>query len=808
MSGKLIAFTVAFVLLLACFAPMGVSAESEKLIFDLDLTGSADGSIKVSNSVEGSSTTYDVTSAPPTGTINGNPYLIFRQFKADGTVDNTNQNKYIKVMDESFGNNNEMSIEFWARPQCMNNNQNGKASYRMAALAVGGGSAADNRLDIFCNGSNMYYRPGGEGATTNYEMHSKLWNLNLNEQWTHFVFTRVWNPKSADNPSVGKWTGKVYVNGKQIVAAGIKENETTRTDEDNLYFIIGNQHYLKSAFMGDIADAKIYATALSDTSIAAKYEAEKRNFVTYPNTLEVEDISAKGDTLDEMEGSITLTFNNYLDVSTVEKGISFTRADGTPIGGGAYVSADSDFTNQVKIAFGKLETGETYSLNISEALKSINGKAYSGQNSYVFGVRKGYLFYEDFMGEEYTVGENPYLGGVLDYTSSDVAGSAENITVCGDESFRYISMTGGGTVNKNSRITLNFENEISDDAFVMDLKIRPASMGTAPNDNTPRDVLTVKGPSASVRLANMRYGYLEANTTPGAAASLVGDVNFTETDENGFYDARIIFEKNNDGNYIMTLKNANAENEGEAVFTTNNIGSIKSIELSHLYPLDDTQATMVSADIAKIAISKLIVPKIIYNNFGELERAEDTVKIVFNDTLSGDTVDANTFMLVAPDGENVNTEFGGYDEETRTATLILRDYLEPSTEYTLCVGEAKAVSGLIMREAEYTLVSKAAEVEAKDAVISVETVENVAWVKGSANVVNNSPNDVTAVLMMYASDGRILGFAKSMDNESSGTVTVRAELPEGTKTVKMMIWIEKNGGAVSVMTPVVLSNVN
>lgn len=821
MSRRLIAFTVSLVLLLACFAPMGVSAESENLIFDLDLSGSTEDDILAVNAVTGGNSSITVKGSPQLGEINGMKFLNF------GTRDSVDRAAAIKIEDSDFANNDQMTFEMWIKGFEFGTDSSGSMQSNIAVMATADTGDSAARFEIYSYPPNsLHYRPSGPnnmqkatGGTVGY-VNNEYWKktFDYDEEWSHFVFTRVWT-KSGDG---GKWSGDLYINGvKQSASIRNADSVGLRADETDMFLVIGNRSLYDRSFLGDVAKFRVYNSVLSASSIMEKYEAEKMNFVNYPDTLEVETLSVDGDTIDEMEGSINITFNNYLDVSTVADGISFTKEDGSEIGGGAYISADSDFTNQVRISFGKLDAGEIYSLNITPKLKSINKKPYSGQESFVYTAEKGYIFYEDFMGEEYTVGENPPTGGVLNYTSSDSDGSAENIMVCGDEFSRYISMTGGGTVNKNSRITLNFGTEISDDAFVMDLKIRPASMGTAPNDNTPRDVLTVKGPSASVRLANMRYGYLEANTAPGAAASLAGDINFTETDENGFYDAQIIFEKNGDGNYIMTLKNANAENEGEAVFTTNNIKSIKSIELSHLYPLDDTQATMVSADIAKIAISKLIVPKIIYTNFGELERDDNTVKIVFNDALSSDTVDERTFSIVAPDGENVNAEFGGYDEETRTATLILRDYLEPSTEYTLCVREAEAVSGLVMRAAEYPLVSKAAEIQAESVKVynqnnvKIENLNGATEIKASVAVANNGTDDTvcTAVLMMYGDDGRILGFSKNVEDgtvsgNSDGTVNVKGTLPEGVKTVKIMAWAEKDNGAVSLMMPVVIEKNN
>ena len=822
MSRKIISLFVSLMLLFTCLLPVNIFAATgnENLVFEMAFSSDSSGNDTVVNGVSGGNSTVTVSGSPAWGQINNNKYLSF------------SGNARVKVEDSDFINQNEMTFETWIKGSNFGASDTTN-SYRLAVMATG--MAESNwRYDIYGSTNDIFYRPGGPKGTSltapnplvnapDTRYNDKL--ADYDEKWCHYVFTRKWTPTQGAAVGQGRWSGELYVNGVKITPNYTNDNnDQLRCDETNLYMLIGNNGYYSAPFLGSIATFKVYNSILDAATIAAKYNAEKNNFITYADTLVLEDISESDNTISDAAGEITLKFNNYLDTSTLKNGITFTKADGTEIKGGAYVTPKDDFTNEAVIRFGALELNGEYCLNITSDLKSVNNKSFSGNGTYPYTAVKEYIFYDDFKGTEYTVGGNPPTDGSIEYTSSNEVDDASNITVCGDDSFRYISMNGGGTVNQNSRIKLVLDTPVTEDVFAVDVKLRPASSNGAANDDTPRNVMTVAGTSASVQLANMRYGFVEANTAPGAIATLVGDIDFNVTDARGFYNLNAVFEKNSTGNYVVTLKNANAPTEGKAVYTTKNISDVKAIEISHLYPLNDSQATNVTADVACIAVYKMTAPEILYTNFGELDRNDDTIKIVYNDDLDESTLDASAFSLVAADGSYVNTEYMGYNSATRTVTLKLRDYLDSSAVYKLCTEEIASESGLTSAAGEHLYASKADDVETSsikaynEAGTEIQSLDNISEFKGSVSVDNNGTGNKTCVvaLVLYDANGRIIKLIKN--NPVDGTVnsgtdkTISAEAGSsdlsGVDKIKMLAWIEDENGAVSLIKPVVLEKSN
>ncbi len=817
MPRKIISLFISLMLLFTCLVPVNIVAATadESLVFEMDLSNATSDSISsgVVNGVSGGNSAISVIGTPVLGQINNNKYLSFSGRAA------------VKVEDSDFINQNEMTFEAWIKGSSFGSADTA-GDYRMAIMTTGS-SESSYRYDIYGSGNSIFYRPGGPKATSSANAPDTRYIskfTDYDEKWSHFVLTRKWTPAQGAAEGTGRWSGEIYVNGVKITPNYTNDNnDQLRCDETNLYAVIGNNAYYTKPFKGDIATFKIYTSILDATTIAAKYNAEKNDYITYADTLQLLDISANGNTISNAAGEITLSFNNYLDTSTLENGISFVNADGSEIKGGAYVSPKDSFTNEVVVRYGALELNGEYCLNITPELKSVNNKPFSGEEIHTFTAVKEYIFYEDFKGAEYIVGENPPSDGSIEYTSSNITNDSTNITVCGDDTFRYISMKGGGEKEKNSRIKVVFDTPITENVFATDVKLRPSSSDGAANNNTPRNVMTIAGPSASVQLANMRYGFVEANSAPGNNATVVGDINFEVTDDRGFYDLNTVFEKNSDGNYVVTLKNTNAPLEGKAVYTTKNISDIKSIEISHLYPLDVSQATSVSADVACIAIYKMTAPGILYTNFEELSRDDDILKIVFNDDLEESAIDASVFSLIAPDGNAVYTEYMGYDADTRTATLKLNDYLDSSSEYILSIEDISSKSGLVMSGREYSYITKADVVETKSVKAlneegtEITSLDNISEFKGSVSVSNNGESGKVCVvaLVLYDANGRIIKLIKNTEDgtvNSGGEKTISAVADSseltGVDKIKMLAWIENQNGAVTLIKPVVLEKSN
>lgn len=803
MSRRTGSLLIACLMLFSALFSTGLTyAADEQLIFDLDLSASTTENITATNKVAGNSSAVAINGKPGLGEINGNPFLSF------------SGNAAVKVQDEAFANQDAMTFEAWIKGD--NFGAADKGSYRMAVMTTGGEEDC-YRFDIYGYDNSIFYRPGGPKATTSTNAPDIRYNSKFkdyDETWSHFVFTRKWTPTGTAEGQ-GIWSGDIYVNGVKIAANYTNNNNTQqRRDETGLYLVIGNKAYFNSAFKGELAAFKVYNSILSDDAVSAKYEADKMNYIAYADTLELTELSAQNGILDDTAGELTLTFNNYLDAATVAEGITLTKADGSEIRGGAYAEAKSAFSNQAVIRYGALETGADYLLQIHPSLSSVNGKSYLGDNAFSYTAERSYLYYEDFSGDEYVVGESPVSDGILQYESIGVSGDASTIKVCDGGGYKYISMTGGGVIEKNSRIKLAFNPVLEDDIFVADVKLRPASTDGASNV-APRNVMTVSGSTSSVQLADMREGYMQANKNLKSGATGT-DIKFETTDDNGFYDMQVVFAKNNTGNYVMTLSNQNKASEGQMVYTSGDIQSVKQIEISHLYPLDKTQATYVSADVARIALYKLTAPNVLYTNIESLNREDDALEIVFNDDMDADMLNDDSFSLTAPDGTHVNLRYGGYDEAARKVTLRLMDYLASSTEYTLHMNGITSASGLAMRSTTQKLMTKAAEVRATAYSLTdatdrtLTTLDGVTVCRANITVDGAADRVCTAALMLYDAEGRVLRLVTDTDDGTvlSGkpkSVSVSADITDEITKVMLLSWIEKDNGAISLIKPIVLT---
>ncbi len=792
---KLVSAIIAVSMLLS-MASFNVFADTtdEGLIFDLDLTGSPAEGIQVSNSVAGNSTTYYLGAAPSTGTINGRPYLAFRQSKDDSAA----AGKYIKVMDDGLKNNDEMTFEFWARPTCMNSDQNGVVGYRMSSMATGGGSSDQSKFEIFCNGANMYYRPGGATATTNYEMHSKLYNMNLNGKWTHFVFTRKWNPTSADDATVGKWTGSVYVNGTQITPAGGvgKEVETTRTSEDGAYFILGNEHYLSKAFLGDIADVKIYNTILTDAQISSKHANSADDYVAF----EIEAVSADT-TIDVNAGEVTVDFSENVDASTVS-GITLTKADGSAIKGAYIVSAADDI---VTVEYGKLEEGASYKLTIPSTVKSATGKNIAAAE-YTFTAAKKYIVNEDFTGET-TV---PTISNIT-YMSNSITGdtSAMSIKHTSDGDY-YLAVKPASTdaAGKNYKVSYTLPNALDTTADIDDMHIVEVIIGS---ELTLKDGQTVSGNVArdffnindyqlklgEIHNANMFF-YKDRNADTGK-----NDGNHTMKDSNGFAHIRLAFGTHELadgtkllgyemvdvlGDYTTTFKPSATYASGKAATAFPN--KVSSLLLSHIYTQasDKCDAENRYSDIKVYTQKRTKVLK-------AEEYNADTKSVTLalnNDLASGEeanivvTDTAGTTVSAAP----------VYNSADRTVTITFTDELNGA--YNISLANATDADGFACSESKVTFTAVGApSVEASyfDGEMNpLTTLNGATGVSVTATLSNWAGAAPVAILAVYDND-MLAGVQNAEVIDAAGTsvtyfaqITGLTPLSEATSDVKLFIW--------------------
>ncbi|MBQ7097122.1 MAG: Ig-like domain-containing protein [Clostridia bacterium] len=788
---KLISGLLVIVVLLTMIpaAAFATATTDEGLIFDLDLTGSTAEGIQVSNSVEGNSTAYYVGAAPSTGTINGRPYLAFRQSKDDSDA----IGKYIKIVDAGFKNNDEMTFEFWARPRWMNATDSADFNYRMASMATGGGSTDQNKLDIYSYGRNMYYRPGGENKTTNYEMHSKLWNLNLNGKWTHFVFTRKWEPASAEDTVNGTWTGSVYVNGTKVTPAGTSENATTRAagSEEGLYFILGNGHYVNNSFVGDIADVKIYNTILTDEQISAKHENSADAYVAF----EIEAVSAAS-TIDVNAGEITVDFSEALNTASVD-GITFTKADGTAIKGAYIVSASGD---KATVEYGKLEEGASYKLTIPGSVESVSGKNITAAE-YTFTAAKTYIVNEDFTGET-TVPTIPNITYMSNSIANDTSAMSIKQTSDGD----YYLAVNPTTDAKDYKVTYTPSAALDTTMDVDDMHIVEVKLGselTAKTEgvaarNVARNFMRINGAAIASAgefwKANMLFYPYDSEGVKGSAHTM-------SKDSNGFAYIRMVFGtyENSDGSkylgyemkdlndgYSTTFKSSSTFGSAQSVTAFPN--KMSSLLFSHIYPLSEDTWTAENrySDIKVYTRKRTKALKV-----GEYNSDTKSVALSLNNDLASGE---ETKIVVTDESNTAVTAAAAYNQVDRTVTLTFADAL--NGVYTVSLADAVDAEGIACSAKTVSFEvtgGTEADVVYYNGADVLTSLDGATAVKAVATLRNYEGAAPTGILAVY--EGKRLVDAVVATSEVSGsTVTYNAEITglaamsDATSEVKFFIW--------------------
>lgn len=800
---------------------------ADSLIFDLDVsgygtTGVTDRTGNVNVNVYSGSTTELKTIY---GLYGVGKYLKLRQ---PGETAKTG----VDIRDDKYRNLMEMSVEMWVNLE----NQPGRlmamcpASFPnysgLSSLDIYLHKVNQNRLDIS-------YRPGrqsnqGDGY---YNENNFATISSCIGRWTHFVITRKWTNFN-ESSRTGNCEYSVYINGvrsSEPALSGVAENVFFKPEDDGVLCFMGGLS-AGSGACGSLATAKVYNKVLTGEEISEKYESEKENYVETAPDLKIESVSKEGGEISDVSDSITIQFNNVLDVETAQQAIRFTKADGTPIKGGAFLSFEPGYTKSATIHYGKLEDGCSYKLSVGSELMSLNGFSCEPFER-EFTAHSEYIFYEDFMGTEYVVGEHPPTDKGIEYTTpamtadgsvKEIKDNADNMMVCGDDSFKYVSMSGGGYINANSRIKVPFSTLMTD-TFVADLKVRPSADEGVDNVAARELMITYSQLNIQTNVASMANGYVERSPdAPGKEKFVFSEGS---TDENGFYDVRVIYEKGSNGLYTIKLQNINAPEDGESVIVPKtSITGISSIQLAHFYPQTAVQSTSVQADVAKIAMYRFTKPEILYTNIETLKREDDEFYIVFSEDMDEASFYENAIVLTDSNGKYVNVEFSRYDAEERRAYVNLNDYLMYETDYTLSVSGVRTQSGIPadFEEQSYrTTVGNISLLSCRFSDESGNKMENLISdesVYFSAEVKNNTEfsTECRLVLIMYDADGRIIGLRQSSSEQSqidgNTTKTIRVKAEPGDIASDGMIrafgWTEEQNGAISFMKPLSIGFAN
>jgi len=262
---EVIAVITSIVMVIVLLPCGSMAADTEKLVFDLELSGYETTST-VKNAVSGSNSTITVggTSKPGFGTLdNGTKYVSFDESSKEGGAPES----YIEVADSSFLNQNKLTIETWVRPR----NYTAQSSDMLFQL-YSDDTANVRYWDMYrYKNSWIRHRPSGNAEGDEGIKVSGVIDSNQNK-WTHMVFTRTWVPDE-DDQTQGTWQSSFYINGQRVdTDTPVEQTRVTEVDTSKLLIGNGSKWSEDYSFIGDMATFKVYQTALSHSEITSKYE--------------------------------------------------------------------------------------------------------------------------------------------------------------------------------------------------------------------------------------------------------------------------------------------------------------------------------------------------------------------------------------------------------------------------------------------------------------------------------------------------------------------------------------------------------
>ena len=349
----------------------------------------------ISNS-ENSSTVVQKFGNPAVKSMINNSNAVTKSLYFDGSA-------YFDVNCDEVRNLTEATYVIWVKPD-----ENDNTATESNPWGIWGLSDKANQYGVSAISQNWFYYPDNNyyytdfypGMSNDYS-NNKYYNYHSHfnqimnpatekPDWTQYVITRSVSDKSTqirnnNTTDIGTYNYTVSVNGIKYDSLSKSFSDQVIVNEENFDLFIGanieNAGALTRFFKGQIGDITVYDRILTDDEISSNYSSTKSNFVGATELSDsIELISTTPGSLDDdnsnemlsTQGSIELTFNNFVDSSTIGA-ISFTTENGGRIPGGYKAYVNEDDMRKVTVKFGLLKEGEIYKLNIRDTLKSVNG---------------------------------------------------------------------------------------------------------------------------------------------------------------------------------------------------------------------------------------------------------------------------------------------------------------------------------------------------------------------------------------------------------------------------------------------------
>lgn len=345
--------------------------------------------------------------------------------------------------------------------------------------------------------------------------------------------------------------------------------------------------------------------------------------------------------------SISAEFTNYIDEKTVKNNVIMEDNNGESVDLRYEVDG-----KKLVIKFGILDFDTEYTLKLLDGIKSINGYSLTAKDySYIVGSETGYKIEENFSSSEFVTGSYPAEKEHLSYSGEAVVGE--------ENGNKYVELSSEDAQQGVIKLLVDFE---LDEKVYLDIKYK---------------VKLLAGSNALLGVINEDMN----GAVLGVDGISSGNLSYSETDENGFYDVNIIIKKES-GKSVISIYDINS-----GKINTVYAGNL-SEERCDLILASVTQGKVAVTDI-KCVLSSFDV---LENNGSEIDVNRYGLELVFNDEVKADTLENILLKEIVAD------RFIEYTSElsadNRSVIINPAVFLKDNTRYVVDYSEVENLKAI------------------------------------------------------------------------------------------------------------------
>ena len=500
---------------------------------------------------------------------------------------------------------------------------------------------------------------------------------------------------------------------------------------------------------------------------------------------------------------LDIEFNFDVDEKTLDSGISFTNADGTPVPGG-YTVAAGENARQAVITFGRLHQGE-YKLVTTSALKALDDGISTREAAWSFAVETDDdepVIYGDFS----RYAEGKISATELVNSNTSFANSTYEIETAQDGT-KYITTTATQAV-KGGGITITLPEPVYKGKIAFDLRFK------AVGGSIKRNLFSVKD-SSNKKVSMFQINQDNVISKNSESATLNGefiDNEYVSDEDDDFYNIRVVYmaeDEHSDWTIQVYDKfrslteptwQGKAGREYDSANKKYGLANIAQMVFFDIWWQNGNAESGAGVAVMEYAYHILPVPKVISSDLDTAKPDTNELNLYLDSDLNVNELSEDSVKLMNGDIEIPLVL--DYNAQERKLTIIPKEYLEYDTSYEIKFGK------MLCENTGFKTPPGQVSISAAPALSG--TGESCSLRFSAKNNTSSSARIYTVVRILDAESKlvKVVGndnMTVEADQSLDAVVPLTgAAIQEGYK-IKAFIWAEQNGLIYPITAPVELS---